>query len=142
MYGEPVFEMTQFRLDDRACVCNLCRRNSPPRVKNKQGKKRKYDPSGQEELVEEALRKIACDQLNGVLLYGTARVQFTMYELRQELKAREPSMHLDRLIRSLIVCRHASMIIRKQEENPKQAYRYAQFNPLVTHSIYVSSALG
>jgi hypothetical protein len=132
---------------------------TPARVKDKHGKEREYYPSGQEELVEEALRKIACDGLNGVFLDGTAGVQFTMYELRQELKARGHSMHLDSLIRCLTICRRASIIIRKKgergavlmdssifptvmiahrsqwEENPKHTYCYAQFNPLVTHSI-------
>ena len=132
---------------------------TPARVKDKAGKEKEYYPSGQEELVEEALRKIACDKHSGVFLDGTAGVQFTMYELRKELQARGHSMHLDSLIRSLTICRRASVVIRKKadagkvlmdssifptliianrsewEQNPKHTYCYVQFNPLVTHSI-------
>ena len=55
---------------------------SPGRVIYKDGTAREFYPSFREELVEEALRKIACDRLNGVFLNGQAGVQFTLYELQ------------------------------------------------------------
>ena len=70
------------------------------------------------ELVEEALKKIACDRLNGIFLNGTAGVQFTMYELRQELKRRGHGMHLHALIRSLTICRRAQVAIRSASGSP------------------------
>ena len=132
---------------------------TPARVKDRNGNEKEYYPSGQEELVEEALRKIACDRLNGIYLNNAAGVQFTMYELRQELKRRGHDMRLSELIRSLTVCRRASIVIRKKgdkgevymdsaifptliiarrkewEENPKGTQCYVEFNPLVTRSI-------
>ena len=58
----------------------------PARLIDKNGHEKEYYPSYQEELVEEALKKIAADRLNGVFLNDTAGVQFTLYELDQELK--------------------------------------------------------
>ena len=57
---------------------------SPGRVIYNNGTARN-SPQFPEELVE-ALRKIACDRLNGVFLDGQAGVQFTLYELKKELK--------------------------------------------------------
>jgi hypothetical protein len=132
---------------------------TPARVKDRHGNEKEYYPSGQEELVEEALRKIACDRLNGIYLNNSAGVQFTMYELRQELKRRGHEMQLLELIRALTVCRRASIVIRKKsdkgevymdsaifptliiarrkewEANVKGTQCYVEFNPLVTRSI-------
>ena len=132
---------------------------TPARVKDKRGNDIEYYPSAQEELIEEALKKIACDRLNGVYLDNAAGVQFTMYELRQEMKDRGHDLHLDDLKRSLTICSRATITIRKKdasgevymtsaifptlviasrrewEENPKGTYCYVVFNPLVTRSI-------
>jgi hypothetical protein len=40
----------------------------PARVMDKDGQEKEYYPSHQEEIVEEALKKLACDRLNGVFL--------------------------------------------------------------------------
>jgi len=80
---------------------------TPARIEEKDGSEKEYYPSWREELVEEALKKVACDQLNGVYLNGVAGVQFTLYELRKELKCRGHDMHLDDLLKSLMICRRA-----------------------------------
>jgi hypothetical protein len=133
---------------------------TPARLIDRQEREIEYYPGPQEELVEEALKKIACDRLNGIFLNDSAGVQFTMYELRQELKRRGHAMHLHALVRSLTICRRAQVAIRKQggggrkvymdssifptlviadrddwQQNPKQTRCYVQFNPLITHSI-------
>jgi hypothetical protein len=133
---------------------------TPARYVDRQGEEKEYYPGVQEELVEEALKKIACDRLNGIFLNGVAGVQFTMYELRQELKRRGHAMHLHALLRSLTICRRAQVAIRKQGgkgrqvymessifptlviagredwcQDPKHTRCYVQFNPLITHSI-------
>lgn len=130
---------------------------SPGRVIYKDGTAREFYPSFREELVEEALRKIACDCLNGVFLDGQAGVQFTLYELRKELKTRGHDMDISDLIESLKICNLASLTVRDSSgkaliqspifpvlliaskadwmENPKQAHCYVQFHPLVTASI-------
>jgi len=133
---------------------------TPARYVDRQDREMEYYPGPQEELVEEALKKIACDRLNGIFLNDSAGVQFTMYELRQELKRRGHGMHLHALIRSLTICRRAQVAIRKRggdgrkvymdssifptlviagrddwQQDPKQTRCYVQFNRLITHSI-------
>jgi hypothetical protein len=133
----------------------------PARAENRHGNELEYYPSEQEELVEEALRKLACDRLNGVYLGPGAGVQFTMYELREELRKRGHSMSHDELKRSLLICRSAGLYIERKggerevildssifptvmissrrdwKADPKNARCYVQFNPLVTASIEV-----
>jgi hypothetical protein len=53
----------------------------PARITGRDGMDKEYYPGPREELVEEALRKLACDRLNGVYLDDQAGVQFTIYEL-------------------------------------------------------------
>ena len=130
---------------------------SPARVRDSEGTIREYYPSEQEEIVEEALRKLACDSLNGVYLDSGAGVQFTMYELREELHKRKHAMSHNELRRSLLICRSTGIYIEKSNgekilnssifptviisnrkewnADPKSARCYIQFNPLVTASI-------
>jgi hypothetical protein len=130
----------------------------PARIEEKNGTEKEYYPSWREELVEEALKKIACDELNGVYLNNIAGVQFSLYELRKELRSRGHDIHFDDLLKSLRICREASIVIscdekedfeinspifpvlvirnrREWESNPKHTRCYVQFNPLITHSI-------
>ena len=130
---------------------------SPGRVIYKEGSACEFYPSFREELVEEALRKIACDRLNGVFLDGQAGVQFTLYELKKELKARGHTIDIPDLIESLKICNLASLSVMDSSgkaiiqspifpvlliaskadwiKNPKRARCYVQFHPLVTASI-------
>jgi hypothetical protein len=130
----------------------------PARAEDRYGREVEYYPSEQEELVEEALIKLACDPLNGAYIGPLAGVQFTMYELREELRLRGHSMSLDEVKRSLLICRSVGLHITKLGEDdvildssifptvmisnrknwrtdPKGARCYVQFNPLVTASI-------
>ena len=132
---------------------------NPARVRDSDGIMREYYPSEQEEIVEEALRKIACDRLNGLYLGDSAGVQFTMYELRKELLKRGHAMSHTQLQRSLLICRGTGLHIEKTSgekkvmmtssifptvmisnrqdwiADPKKSRCYVQFNPLVTVSI-------
>jgi hypothetical protein len=132
---------------------------NPARVRDNDGVLKEYYPSEQEEIVEEALRKIACDRLNGLYLGNSAGVQFTMYELREELSKRGHAMSHTQLRRSLLICRSTGLCIKKKGgekevildssifptvmissrrdwmASPKNTYCYVQFNPLVTASI-------
>jgi hypothetical protein len=131
----------------------------PARAEDRHGNEVEFYPSEQEELLEEALRKIASDRLNGLYLGNSAGVQFTMYELREELRNRGHSMSHDELKRSLLICRSAGLRIEKRggekevildssifptvmissrrewKNDPRNARCYVQFNPLVTASI-------
>ena len=129
----------------------------PARIQYKDGQEREYYPSYREEIIEEALRKIACDRLNGVYLDDRAGVQFTLYALRKELWARGHALNLPDLLEGLKICNLASLSVQKADgtaiiqapifpvllvaskddwlQNPKDARCYVQFNPLVTASI-------
>jgi hypothetical protein len=50
----------------------------PARLMYPNGEEMEYYPGPREELIEEALRKIACDRLRGVYLDDGAGVQFTL----------------------------------------------------------------
>ena len=132
---------------------------TPARLKDKRGVEKEYYPTQREELVEEALKKIACDKLNGVFLNGEAGVQFTLWELREELRRQGHGMSWPDLMDALQICRKSSITItakdtpsevylsasifpvlslvsrRDWEANPKQTRCYVQFNPLVTYSL-------
>jgi hypothetical protein len=60
-------------------------------------------PSATEELVEEAVRKIFSDQVNGGHDAKTARVQFTLRMVRKELKARGKTRSCAEILRALRV---------------------------------------
>ncbi len=128
----------------------------PARIIYKDGTMREFYPSFREELVEEALRKIACDQLNGVFLNEQAGVQFTLYTLQKELHTRGHAINLPDLLESLKICNLASLALERTDaaliqspifpvlllanktdwlKNPKTTKCYVQFHPLVTASI-------
>jgi len=131
----------------------------PARItyKNRKEKEKEFYPTYREELIEEALRKIACDNLKGIYLDNAAGVQFTLYELKKELETRGHAINIPDLIESLKICNLTSISIQKDDgktlmqspifptlllaskddwlENPKKARCYIQFNPLVTASI-------
>ena len=126
-------------------------------IEQKDGSVKAIFPGPRESLVEEALRKIASDKLNGVFLNNEAGVQFTLYELRKELARLGHSIHHDKLIESINICAGTRIeletddgesmmssslfpvVMRKQRKdwlkNPKNTRWYVSFNPLVTASI-------
>jgi hypothetical protein len=87
----------------------------PARIVYKDGGEQDFFPSFREEMVEEALRKIACDSLNGVFLNEQAGVQFTLYELQKELRARGHALNLQELVESLKICNLASFSVEKAD---------------------------
>src|SRR6266568_3685145 len=129
----------------------------PARLTGRDGMDKEYYPGPREELVEEALRKLACDRLNGVYLDDQAGVQFTIYELHKELQARGHDFARMSLVESLRICNeshirvtkdHGELVLgsaifpvlllaRKKEwiQNPKDTRCYVQFHPLITQCI-------
>ena len=109
-----------------------------------------------EELVEDALRKIAVNR-QGVYVKDKAGVSFTLYELMKELERMGHTYSLDEVKEALFVCRGAIMecysedgesvinsslfgllglTTRKDLEKKGRAAKcYVQFNPLVNESI-------
>lgn len=64
---------------------NYSVRITPARIQDRDGEEREYLPSQREELVEDALRKLATEG-KGVFLDDEAGVVFTLYEVQKELE--------------------------------------------------------
>jgi len=118
---------------------------------------REFYPAAREELVEEALRKIATDTLSGVYLDDQAGVQFTLSQLRRELAARRHGFTLDEIKQALQICHSTSVKVTSTDgegissgtifpvllmssrekwlKEPGDARCYVQFHPLITQSI-------
>lgn len=75
----------------------------PAKIKDNDGVVRDYFPGVIEELVEDALRKLAVDG-HGIFLDDQAGVKFTLYELQQELAKTGHTYSLDQIKKALMVC--------------------------------------
>lgn len=75
----------------------------PAKVKDSDGVVRDYFPGLVEELVEDALRKLAVDG-HGLFLDDQAAVTFTLYELQQELAKNGHTYSLEQIKKALMVC--------------------------------------
>lgn len=75
----------------------------PAKIKDSDGIVRDYFPGVVEELVEDALRKLAVDG-HGLFLDDQAAVTFTLYELQQELAKTGHTYSLDQIKKALMVC--------------------------------------
>jgi hypothetical protein len=128
----------------------------PARVKSKDGVYRDYYPSQREELVEDALRKLAVEG-HGLFLDELASVTFTLYQLQQELKARGHTLSIVQIKESLTVCVRTNLEITTEDGNAvlmsnifetvgmrtledwkgkgQKTKCYVRFNSLVTKSI-------
>jgi hypothetical protein len=134
----------------------------PARIKERDGATRDYYPSANEELVEDALRKIAAEQSQGYLSTDPPEhcsgVVFTLHQLRRELRERgharsyrEIVMSLNILVRSTIELRASNgdmqgftvsgylsglrSVSRQNMKEDPEAKWVAQFHPLVTRSM-------
>ena len=129
----------------------------PARISRSNGEDIEYYPSEREQFVEEALWKIAHDKMRGCYLDQMVSVEFTLYELRQELARRGHSIHFHALIDALSILNRCGMTLRNESgkavfnsaifpqllissrsdwlSNPKQAKCYVQFNLLATKSL-------
>jgi hypothetical protein len=131
----------------------------PARVEDLDGTHRDYYASATEELVEDALRKLAIDQQAGYFDKTNYRcgVVFTLYQLRQELKKRGHSRSYQQIVLALnilsgstieiraagngeILTRstylpHLAAVSRKRLRDDPRAKWIVQFHPLITGSI-------
>ena len=128
----------------------------PAIIENSNGKHELVYPGEREEIIEDALRKLA---VNGgsVMIDGKVGVLFTFYELRAELRRNKHEFKLSEIKEAILVCRGAQLEtvtndnetvisssffpmvglttrkdIQMREGDTKC---YVQFNPLVTESI-------
>ena len=123
------------------------------------GKGRYFYPSASEELVEDALRKLAVEQGSGYYDQGNRRsgVTFSLYELRQEMQKQGHTRSYQEIVQSLNILSHCvvdlipdgegekqitsaclpllAAVSAKQLETDPDARWAVQFHPLVTASI-------
>jgi hypothetical protein len=132
---------------------------APARLKDADGVFRDYFPGATEELVEEALRKLAIEKQVGYFDKPNYRsgVLFSLHELRRELAARAHSLSYQETVHALNVLAHSVLTIKphtegeaqitasclpslvavsraKLDRDPKSKWQ-VQFHPLVTKSI-------
>jgi hypothetical protein len=128
----------------------------PAKVKDSDGIVRDYFPGVAEELVEDALRKLAVDG-HGLFLDDQAAVTFTLYELQQELAKTGHTYSLEQIKKALMVCIGTTIHITTQNGETvfsdhlfetvglntredwkgqgKKTKAFVRFNSLVTKSI-------
>lgn len=78
-------------------------RISPARIKDQDGTSRDYFPGKREELVEDALRKLATSG-QGIMMDDRAGVFFTLYQLHHELKRNGRTYSIKQLKDALMIC--------------------------------------
>lgn len=128
----------------------------PASLEQKDNKFKDYYPAKREELVEDALRKLACDG-NGIFLDEKVGITFTLYQLQQELKRMGHSYDLKQIKESIMTLAKSVMELKSADgksimistyfdavglttkddwkSSGKKALAYVRFNPLVTDSI-------
>ena len=128
----------------------------PAKITDSKGNSRDYYPSKREELVEDALRKLACEG-QGIFLDDAAGVSFTLYQLQKELKNNGHSYSKDQIKDALIICAKTNLTVtsdngenilisnmfetlglQTKEDwtgNEIKTRAFVRFNPLVTQAI-------
>ena len=128
----------------------------PASIRDKKGEERYYYPSKREELVEDALRKIASEG-QGLFLDDQAGVTFSLYQLQQELKNNGHSYSKDEIKDALLICAQTTLVVTSEDGNSvlvsslfetlglqtredwqeqgQKTRAFVRFNPLVTASI-------
>lgn len=128
----------------------------PATIEGKNGNLKTCFPGEREEIVEDVLRKLACEG-KGLFLDDSAAVTFTLYEVEQELKRIGHSFNKNQIKEAILVCSKSNMEIKTkdgkrvliasffvavglqtQEDwkgHGKKTQAYIIFNPLVTKCI-------
>lgn len=129
----------------------------PARVRDRHGYEREYYPTQREDLIEQALRKLATNPKNGIYLSGNLAVQFSLSELSRELERTGHGMSYSSLKQGLEINNATHTTLAGQdttpvvsstifpvfihanrqqwEESPSTAKCYVKFHPLVTISV-------
>lgn len=89
-------------------------RITPAVIKDSDGVNRYYYPSAREELVEDALRKMACEG-KGIFLDDEAGVLFSLYELQRALKESGHTYSIVEIKEALLVCRLSNIEVRNAD---------------------------
>ena len=86
-------------------------RIKPASIDSKDGIEKYFYPGPREEAVEDALRKIACEERRSTFLDDRAGVVFTLHELQQELKRTGHSYSKDQIKEALQICKRTNLIV-------------------------------
>lgn len=146
---------TIFRYRNRSYTCVI----SPARVGDLDGIDRDFYPAASEELVEDALRKLAVERGGGYYDGSNHRsgVSFSLYELREEMRKQGHARTYPEIVQSLNILSHcvidlipngegekritsaclpllAAVSAKQLEADPESRWA-VQFHPLVTASI-------
>jgi hypothetical protein len=146
---------TTFNHRGRSYTCVI----SPARVADLDGKECDFYPSASEELIEDALRKIALEQQAGYFDRPNYRsgVVFTLHMLREEMRKRGHTRSYQEIVQSLNILSHSiidiiphgqgeaqltsaclpslAAVSRKKLKDDPEAKWAVQFHPLVTSAI-------
>lgn len=128
----------------------------PASIRDKKGVERYYYPSKREEVVEDALRKLAAEG-QGVFLDDQVGVTFSLYQLQQELKNNGHSYSKEQIKDALMICAQTSLVVTTEDDSAvlvsnlfetlglqtredwqgqgQKTRAFVRFNPLVTKSI-------
>ena len=86
----------------------------PAKISDRDGVTRDYYPSKREELVEDALRKFACEG-QGIFLDDQAGVTFTLYQIQQELKRLGHTYSIREIKDALLICAKANITVSTED---------------------------
>lgn len=103
----------------------------PARIEEADGSAQDYYPSANEELIEDALRKIAAEQNYGYFDKPNYKsgVVFTLYMLREELKKRGHSRSYQQIILSLKILSGSIIELRAADGNNAEAFTRSPYFP-------------
>jgi hypothetical protein len=86
----------------------------PAKISDRDGVTRDYYPSKREELVEDALRKFACEG-QGLFLDDQAGVTFTLYQIHQELKRLGHTYSIREIKDALLICAKTNITVSTED---------------------------
>jgi hypothetical protein len=103
-------------------------------IEKKTGKEIDYYPSANEELIEDALRKIAAEQFNGFLDQPTAQsgVVFTLHMLREEMKRRGHARSFQEIYSSLMILSGSMIEIKAKDGKGLEGLKRTNYFPDLT----------
>lgn len=129
---------------------------TPARIEDKRGMERDYYPGKREELLEDALRKMACDG-NGLFLDDQAAVIFSLNQLQKELKKMGHTYSIKQIKDAILICQKSNLSLESDDGNTIVSFQifetvglstrkdwkekgnktkcFVRFNMLVTRSI-------
>ena len=106
----------------------------PARIEEANGRAQDYYPSANEELIEDALRKIAADQNHGYFDKSNycSGVVFSLHVLRQELKKRGHARSYQQIIQSLNILSGSVIELRTEDGKHTEAFTRSPYFPSLT----------